>query len=128
MLDLSDPKVKEVLEVEREWVLAIRNKDLAAMERILADDYTQILSTGEVIGKQAALDAYRAEDRFWEAADSLDHDIRIYGDTAVMIARWVARGENHGERFDYQARFLAVFVQRGGRWQMAADLSTAMEA
>jgi hypothetical protein len=53
----------------------------------------------------------------------LDHDIRIYGNTAIMIARWKSIGEYQGVKFDYQARFLAVYVKNASRWQLAADLS-----
>jgi ketosteroid isomerase-like protein len=115
--------IEEVLSVEREWVEAIKSHDLQAMQRILSEDYTQILPDGTVIGKQAALESYQSERRYWEYAESLDHQIRIYGSTAVMIARWESIGENHGVKFDYQARFMAVYVNNSGRWQLAADLS-----
>jgi ketosteroid isomerase-like protein len=42
----------------------------------------------------------------------------------VLHGRWRARGVNAGQRFDYTARFLSVYVKRDGRWQMVAAQST----
>jgi uncharacterized protein (TIGR02246 family) len=117
----------EVLQVEAAWVQALRTLDLEAMDHILADDYTQITASGEVIDKREFLASFEGEHRHWDRAESTDHDIRVYGNTAVMVAMWRASGVNHGERFDYKARFLAVYVKRDGRWQLTADQSTPLE-
>jgi hypothetical protein len=45
------------------------------------------------------------EERAWEVAEGDEYDVRVYGDTALIIGRWTARGVNHGVHFDYQARF-----------------------
>lgn len=119
-------KIQEVLQVEKEWVRALRTLDLEAIEHILADDYTQITSEGDVIGKREFLASFDGEHRHWDHAVSSDHHIRIYDNAAVMVALWRASGVNHGARFDYQARFMAVYVKREGRWQLAADQSTTL--
>jgi uncharacterized protein (TIGR02246 family) len=115
---------QEVLNVEMEWVQALRKLDLKTMERILADDYTQITARGDVIGKLEFLASFEGKQRQWDHTQSSDHHIRIYNDTAVMVALWSASGVNQGQRFDYQARFLAVYIKRDGRWQLIADQST----
>ena len=50
--------------------------------------------------------------------------VRVYGNTAVVVGRWRARGENAGRSFDYQARFVSVWVRRDGEWRMVSDQST----
>lgn len=119
-------EIQEVLQAEVAWVQALRTLDLEAMDHILADDYTQITASGDVIGKHEFLASFEGENRHWDHAESTEHDIHIYGNTAVMVALWRASGVNHGERFDYLARFLAVYVKRDGRWQLAADQSTPL--
>lgn len=122
----DQPDVQEVLKAEKEWVQALLTLDLKAMEHILADDYTQISSEGNVIGKRAFLASFEGGARHWDYAESTEHHIRIYGSMAVMVALWRAKGVNHGQRFDYLARFMAVYVKRDGRWQLAADQSTPL--
>jgi ketosteroid isomerase-like protein len=116
--------VEEVLQAEREWVRAHQELDVAALDRLMAEDYTIIDSRGAVRGKVETLASYQSQTRNWESADSDEYDVRVYGDTAVIIGRWRARGSNAGEAFDYAARFMAVYVKRGGRWQIVADQST----
>lgn len=110
--------IQEVIQTEREWVEAHRRLNLATLERIMADDYTHIQTDGSVIGKEEDLASYQTGTRHWEFAESDQYDVRMYGDTAILIGRWRARGVNAGQRFDYIARFTAVYVKRKGHWQM----------
>jgi ketosteroid isomerase-like protein len=123
--DAGDPAA-EVLAAEREWVEAHRRLDLAALDRLMADDYAQVQSDGRVIGKAEALASYVSGKRRWDFAESDDYDLRLYGETAVLMGRWQARGVNAGQAFDYAARFTAVYVKRSGGWQLAADHATEL--
>ena len=116
--------IQEVHDVERAWVEAHRQLDVATLERLMADDYFVIRSDGSVAGKEEDLASYRAGDRHWDYAEGDQYDVRLYGYTAVLTGRWRARGVNAGQSFDYAARFLSVYVKRDGRWQMVAAQST----
>jgi ketosteroid isomerase-like protein len=119
-----DKAVQEVMQAEREWVEAHRRLDLSALDRLMGDDYTIIQPDGSVVGKQEALASYQAGKRGWDFIDSDDYQVRVYGDTAIVIGRWAAKGINNGQIFDYSARFTSIYVKREGRWQMVADQST----
>ena len=119
-------RVQEVVQAEQAWVDAHRRLDIAALERLMADEYKHIRADGRVIGKAEDLASYQTGDRYWDFAESDDYDIQIYGETAVLIGRWRARGMNAGERFDYAARFISVYVKRDGRWQMVVAQSTPL--
>src|SRR5215212_452361 len=116
--------VQEVLQVEQAWTAAFLHLDLATIEQLMADDYTIIQPGGRVWDKAETLASLRSEQRHWEAAASNELSVRLYGDTAVVIGRWTAKGVNHGQPFDYQARYTSVWVKRAGRWQIVADQST----
>ena len=96
------------------------------IDELMADDYQIIQPGGVVQGKAETLASLRSDQRHWEIAESDQHDVRVYGDTAVVIGRWRGRGINHGQPFDYAARYLCVWVKRAGRWQMVADQSTEL--
>lgn len=115
--------VQEVLQAERAWVEAHCRLDINALEGLMAREYKHIRPDGVVVGKEEDLASYRTGDRFWDFAESDQYDIQLYGQTAVLIGRWRARGANAGERFDYAARFISVYVKRDGRWQMVAAQS-----
>ncbi|MFN2194747.1 MAG: nuclear transport factor 2 family protein [Anaerolineales bacterium] len=118
----------QVLATEAAWTQAHLALDLETIARIMGPDYAQITPSGEVIGRAQALASYHSGERKWEAAASDQLDVRIYGETAVVIGRWRARGVNHGDRFDYQARFACVYVRRDGAWQIVIDQSTEIPA
>ena len=118
--------VQEVIQAERAWVEAHLRLDVAALERLMADEYKHIQADGTVVGKAGDLASYQTGDRHWEFAESDEYDIQVYGRTAVLIGRWRARGVNAGERFDYSARFISVYVKRDGRWQMVAAQATPL--
>jgi len=118
-----DP-VEEILAVERAWTEAHLQDNPVVIEQLMADDYVKIQPDGSLSNKAETLAAYQPEVRYWEHAQGDEYDVRIYGDTAVVVGRWTARGMNNGQRFDYSARFLSVYVKRNGRWQMVAEQST----
>ncbi|CAN5705549.1 hypothetical protein BH10CHL1_BH10CHL1_16910 [soil metagenome] len=116
--------IQAILQAEQAWTAAFLQLDIAAIEQLMADDYTILQPGGVVLGKVETLASLRSEQRHWASAVSDDQHVRVYGDTAVVIGCWTAKGVNHGATFDYQARYTAVWVKRAGRWQMVADQST----
>jgi ketosteroid isomerase-like protein len=119
-----DETAAEVLATERAWTEAHLRGDVATIARLMAPDYTKIQPDGSVVRRAEALASFVPEERAWEVAEGDEYDVRVYGDTALVIGRWTARGINHGVRFDYRARFLSVYVRREGAWQMVAEQST----
>ena len=120
--------VEEVLRAEREWLLAHLRLDVQALDALMAPDYAQVDREGSVVGRERILDSFRSGERGWEEAHSDEHSVRVYGDVAVVVGRWRARGANAGEAFDYAARYVSVWVLRDGRWRMVSDQSTPIAA
>jgi uncharacterized protein (TIGR02246 family) len=119
--------INDLIEAERTWVQAHRDLDLESMENMLADDYLQIRPDGSVVGKREVLDSYRSGNRRWDLAESDQYHVNVLGDVAILIGRWIGRGENDGEPFNYTARFMAIYVKRDGRWLLLADQSTPLD-
>ena len=116
--------VEEVLGAEREWLEAHLRLDAGALDRLMAPDYVQIDASGRAVGREEVLASLRSGGRNWDEARSEDYQVRVYGDTAVVVGRWRARGRNAGEAFDYAARYVAVWVRQDGRWRMVSDQAT----
>jgi len=116
--------VQEVLAVEHAWTEAHLRGDVQTLEEIMAFDYVKIQPDGSLSDKRTTLASYQPDQRAWDVARGDEYDVRVYGDTAVVIGIWTARGINNGQPFDYAARFLSIYVRRAGRWQMVAEQST----
>jgi ketosteroid isomerase-like protein len=68
--------------------------------------------------------ALRSGERHWAEASSDGH--HVYGDAALVVGRWRAMGQNAGQRFDYEARYVSVWVRRVEGWRMVSDQPTPM--
>jgi hypothetical protein len=109
------------------WKVQPSTPAAPAIFRCIPIHKVDVMEAEEQLAAQEFLASFEGKQRKWEYAQSSDHQIRIYKDTAVMVAMWSAKGINQGQRFDYQARSLAIYIKRDGRWQLAADQSTPIK-
>lgn len=111
-----------VVAAEREWADAVKTRDRARAEQILADEFvltgpaTQRLSTRRVTTKGVWLDTLaRLEVRHF---DLIEPRVLMHGDTAVVNLR-ASIDWSLGERklpSDYL--LTDVWIKRDGRWQV----------
>jgi ketosteroid isomerase-like protein len=126
MTPSDDTSVAQVIQAERDWLNAHLRLDVALLDLLMADEYTHVNSRGELVSRPQVLASFVSERRHWDAAESDEYRVRVYGEVAVVYGRWRARGTNAGASFDYAARYISVWVYRAGRWQIVSDQSTEM--
>jgi SAM-dependent methyltransferase len=99
----------EVLKVEAAFNQAKLDNDVAALDRILADDYIGINQWGGKRDKRAALELFRT----YRTASLVPSgvSVRVSGDTATVDGIMY---ESNQWRF----LFLRTYVKRQGRWQL----------
>ena len=121
MSDQASSAAADVMATEARWVEAHRGPDPAAIAAILDDDYKRILPDNSVIGKREVIDSYASGQRHWEVAEGSDYTVQMLDNVAIVTGVWRGVGVNHGQRFDYHARFLAVYVRRDMGWKLYRD-------
>ncbi|MGA9532737.1 MAG: nuclear transport factor 2 family protein [Anaerolineales bacterium] len=121
-----DESVQAVLAVEARWAKAHLSMDLAVIDSILSAGYQQLATDGSIVTRDQLLASYGWGDRYWEIAASMDHDVQILDDVAIVIGTWRGKGINAGEPFDYRARFLAVYQLEAGEWKLFRDVAVAL--
>ena len=114
----------EVMAAEEAWTQAHLETDVEALDKLMHRDYTIVKPDGSIWVKETALASYVPGRRDWTEAGSSDHLVRVYGNTAVVIGVWKAKGVNNGEAFDYSARYVSVWVKEDDRVRMVSDQST----
>jgi len=125
-VDIDD--ARRVIQAELELAAAHLSLDLATFERLLHPDYVIIQPGGCVEGKVETLSSLRSGSRHWDLARSDQMEVRLYGNMAVVVGRWTGRGANAGVDFDYQARFLSLWIEEGGQWRNLTSQSTPMDS
>lgn len=112
---------QKVLKLNEEFDKAIAAQNAAEYERILADDFIFTNSSGKVTNKSEELAQVRSGDFKYESVKSEDVRVKVYGKTAVVTGRFIARVQHKGNDFAISERYTAVFVKRGSGWQMAVE-------
>jgi hypothetical protein len=118
----------EVLQAELRLAEAHLALDLERIDSLLHRDYVIIQPGGKIETKAEVLASYQTDTRRWARAQSDQMDIRLYENMAVVVGRWRAAGHHGEKRFNYEARFLSIWLKQDGRWQNIAYQSTEIEA
>jgi ketosteroid isomerase-like protein len=114
-----------VLRVQREWMEAVRDKNVTALDRILADDYTYTDSRGRVSNKAENLQQARTGIGRMKAFHTSDAKARVYGDVAVVTGRLHVEGIAGGESYDAEVRFTDILARIDGQWRAVAAHASA---
>lgn len=115
---------EEVLKAEEKWAKAHFESDVKTIDELIHPDYSIIKPDGSVWDRETALASYIPGKREWSEAESSQHNVKIYGETAIVIGVWKAKGVNNGTPFDYKARYTSLWVKEDGKLRIVSDQST----
>ena len=129
---------QEILTQEENLTQAQRKLDIAALDRIFADDVMFTGVTGEICGKAAMLSEWRQGIAQRDAAtaqgkratlsfDSEDMKVVTHGDTAVSGYRFIIRIKDEGVDMVRRYRRTMVWRKQGDRWQVIAGHMTSLD-
>ena len=111
-----DQKVIEKL--EHDFAKAVIKPDLEWFEKMLADDFKTVLPSGVVKDKKAFIDSWRINAWDYQQIDIFELDVRIYGDTAIVIGRAHNKGaKSNGEDLDHDELWTDILVKKDGKWK-----------
>ena len=117
--DISEAKaINEVMETEHRWVRAHRGLDVAVIAEILDEGYARIEKDGSISRKSDVVGSYSSGERHWDVAEGSDYTVQVFDNMAVVVGIWRGIGVNHGQAFDYRARFIAIYVRRAEGWKL----------
>ena len=101
-------------------------RDIATLDRLLADDFVLTRANGLVSDKAQNLSEIQSGGISFSSYENDDVRVRFYGDAAVVTGQVTASGTNKGQDFSGRFRYTKVFVKRDGRWQIVAWHATTM--
>ena len=105
--------------VEEAWATAELRGDAAFLESTLADDFVGIGPLGFMLTKQEWIGRHQSGDLKYELLTLDEMNVRVYHDTALVIARQVQQGAYRGNTINAQFRTTLVFVNQQGQWRLA---------
>jgi ketosteroid isomerase-like protein len=106
-----------VAELDTRYQEAVKNNDVATMDRILADDFALVTGNGLVYTKGDLLKEAVEKNVIYERQEDSNQTVRVWGDTAVVTALLWAKGTDRGEPFDYKVWFSDTYVRTSTGWR-----------
>jgi hypothetical protein len=141
--DKNEKAKKEVIALVTEYNNAIVKKDAATMERILADDYSEISPTGFPTSKTLIVRFYKESPTDVPRPEAINFDdawisVRVYENTAVLVGKidlkWKESKEELAKKWgsimplpgdSYIETFVAV--KKNGNWQIVSKHESIFE-
>jgi ketosteroid isomerase-like protein len=115
---------QESIKLENDWNNASVKRDVTALGRIMADDWTIADPEGTVENKTQALAEIKSGEDLTMSAVADEMKVRVYGHAAVVLGRNTVKEQLKGKEISGQYRFTDTWVKKGGRWQCVATAVT----
>lgn len=116
--DKSDAATIRAL--ESKWVDAYKQRQIATVASLLADDYVITQEDGNVYGKVGFI-SYNAGSLRVDIAEASDLRIHIHDNVAVVTGAYHEKGVLSGKTYDYHDRLTDVWMKINGKWQLIAS-------
>ena len=115
---------KQIVRVQDALIDAYIHRDVAILERILADDYNYIDDDGLVMNKQQILQEFKSGDDQVTSYERQDDKVRVFANVAVMTYRYQTEETYKGQNVGGDLRLTRIFAKPDGRWQMVGAQDT----
>jgi ketosteroid isomerase-like protein len=122
MADRDSKSVEDAIaRLERTWVSAIVNNDVAMLDLLLADDFKGTSPTAHTYSKKMAI-ADLKSGTYVVTKMNLDQiSVAVYGNTAVAFTKQEEKSMYDGKDVSGYYYFTDVWVKNNGRWQVVAS-------
>ena len=114
------PDAAAIRVLESKWVDAYKQRQIAAVASLLAEDYVITVEDGSTYGKTGFI-SYSAGPLRVELAELGDIRIRVHENIAIVTGSYHERGVQNGKPYDYRDRLTDVWMKIAGKWQLIAS-------
>ena len=114
----------KVIELDRQRMNAMAQKDIAALNKLIADDLVYTHSSARLDTKESLIGAMEAGRTVYTAVVPSDVKAQDLGDTVVLTGNARISVNSGGNAMNFGVRFTDVWVNKSGQWQMVAWQST----
>ncbi len=124
----NDKATQEVIAFRNRYIEAEENRDIAYLDRILADDFFALNPQGKLLDKTQQLENLKRPDRTLKVLNPRDTQVRFYagGDVAILTEHVTVDGQDKGRSFSGEYRFLRVFAKQDGKWKVVLAQGSPM--
>jgi ketosteroid isomerase-like protein len=120
--DSSAVKAK-LKEMEDAWVKALVNKDQAAVENMIADDFAGFNPEGKHATKSQLLAEIKNEPNTLSSSANENMDVHVYGpNLATVSGTTTEKGKDKdGKQFSRSYVWVDTWMERNGKWECIGE-------
>jgi ketosteroid isomerase-like protein len=116
-----------LMDIEKNWAGASLKNDAAALEGILAANWSGISVEGKVTTRAQAIDELK-KSKFTKSEVSEMKVMMLGANAAVVTGVWTGVGTDaKGQKVDTSERWTDVFTNQGGAWKCVASQSSTIK-
>jgi ketosteroid isomerase-like protein len=115
-----------IIDLDRKRMQAMAEKDIDALNMLLADDLVYTHSSARLDTKQSLIGNMESGSTVYTSVVPSDVKAQDLGDTVVLTGSCRIGVNSGGRANSFGVRFTDVYAKRGGRWQMVTWQSTRL--
>ena len=100
---------EDIIDIENELIVGIKKSDVSFLDSVLHDDLLFIAPNGQTITKQIDLASHRSGEMFVEQLIPTIEDVKIIGDTAVVIVVYDTKGTMVGNPIQGKFKYIRIW-------------------
>ena len=114
---------QELRSLESQWQEALTRRDLAILDRLMADDYALTTVSGGVVNKARVLAEVKSANATADVRNT-DVAVRVYGEVAIVTGLALISGKFNDKDVSTRSRYIKVYVKRQRQWRVVAAQAT----
>ena len=124
----NDKAAQEVIDFRNRYIEAEENRDMALLDKVLADDFFALNPQGRLLNKAQQLENLKRPDRTLKVLKPRETEVHFYADgrVAILTEHVTVDGMDKGKPFGGEYRFLRVFAKQNGEWKVVLAQGSPM--
>jgi hypothetical protein len=114
----------EVIALDKQRMDAMVAQDVATMEKLIADDLVYTHSSARIDTKQSLIGNMKSGSTVYTQMEPSGVEAKDLGDAVVLTGTAQVTVQGARGEMKFGIRFIDVYANRGGQWQMVAWQST----
>jgi hypothetical protein len=111
-------QAERLLDAFERFRKALLSNDVQAMTELIADDYVGYGPQGNPQDKTESIEAYQPGCTKLDTYDVNAMETRVIGDAGIISGTGYIHGMYTEYEFEHRLRFLDLYINREGRWQL----------
>ena len=116
----------QIRQLGEAWMAAALRFDVETACSYLAPEFTMVTSRGSLVNAEQW--RTNLSGRITSGGGGfLESDVKVYGDTALMLSRWQHQATFDGKDWSGTMYITDVWIKRDGRWQVVRRHSSIVD-